>query len=322
MQEKLHIVSQMGTENLTSVKEFMLVGLTSHRGTQLLLFGVLLLIYLLILFDNLLIITLVWADSQLHTPMYFFLSNLAVMEIGLVTSTLPQMLAHLITGSGILSLTRCMLQGYIALNIGSAESLLLGVMAYDRYLAICSPLLYATAMSKFHQVLLVGTCWITGCAFSMIYVVSTFRHSFCGPNLINHFMCELPIVLKLACDDIKMTKAIVSGLSAFMVFIPLSVILSSYAFILHSILHMRSTAGRSKAFSTCGSHLTVVILFYGTVISMYIIPHPDSGPSHNKEMTICYLVITPLLNPVIYTLRNKEIHSAVIKMARRLGLEQ
>ncbi|XP_032092261.1 olfactory receptor 477-like [Thamnophis elegans] len=322
MQEKLHIVSQMGTENLTSVKEFMLVGLTSHRGTQLLLFGVLLLIYLLILFDNLLIITLVWADSQLHTPMYFFLSNLAVMEIGLVTSTLPQMLAHLITGSGILSLTRCMLQGYIALNIGSAESLLLGVMAYDRYLAICSPLLYATAMSKFHQVLLVGTCWITGCAFSMIYVVSTFRHSFCGPNLINHFVCEMPVVLKLACDDIKMTKAIVSGLSAFMVFIPLSVILSSYGFILHSILHMRSTAGRSKAFSTCGSHLTVVILFYGTVISMYIIPHPDSGPSHNKEMTICYFVVTPLLNPVIYTLRNKEIHSAVIKMARRWGLEQ
>ncbi|XP_032092254.1 olfactory receptor 477-like [Thamnophis elegans] len=316
------VVSQMGTENLTSVKEFMLVGLTSHRGTQLLLFGVLLLIYLLILFDNLLIITLVWADSQLHTPMYFFLSNLAVMEIGLVTSTLPQMLAHLITGSGILSLTRCMLQGYIALNIGSAESLLLGVMAYDRYLAICSPLLYATAMSKLYQVLLVGTCWITGCAFSMIYVISTFRHSFCGPNLINHFACELPIVLKLACDDIKMTKAIVSGLSAFMIFIPLSVILSSYGFILHSILHMRSTAGRSKAFSTCGSHLTVVILFYGTVISMYIIPHPDSGPSHNKEMTICYLVITPLLNPVIYTLRNKEIHSAVIKMARRLGLEQ
>ncbi|KAM3821233.1 olfactory receptor 5P56-like [Vipera latastei] len=312
----------MEAENFTSVKEFMLVGLTSHRGTQLLLFGVLLVIYLLILLGNLLIITLVWADSQLHTPMYYFLSNLAAMEIGLVTSTLPPMLAHLVTGNGVLSLTRCMLQGYIALNIGSAESLLLGVMAYDRYLAICSPLLYATAMSKFHQVLLVSTCWIIGFAFSLIYVVSTFRQSFCGSNLINHFMCELPIVLKLACGDIKMTKVIVSGLSAFMVFIPLSIILSSYGFILHSILHMRSTAGRSKAFSTCGSHLTVVTLFYGTVISMYIIPHPDSGPSHNKEMTVCYLVVTPLLNPVIYTLRNKEIHSAVIKMARRWGFEQ
>ncbi|XP_063158672.1 olfactory receptor 5P56-like [Candoia aspera] len=312
----------MGAENITSVKEFILLGLTSHRGTQLLLFGVILIVYLLTLLGNLLIITLVWADSQLHTPMYFFLSNLAGMEIGFVTSTLPQMLAHLVTGNGVLSLTRCMLQGYIALYTGSVECLLLGVMAYDRYLAICCPLLYARAMSKFHQVLLATTCWITGFVFSVTYVVCTFRHSFCGSSLINHFMCELPVVLKLACGDTKITKAIVSGLSAFIVLIPLSIILSSYGFILNTVLHMRSTEGWRKAFSTCGSHLTVVILFYGTVISMYVIPQPDSAPDRNKEIAVFYLIVTPLLNPIIYTLRNKDIHSAVFKMVRRWGFEQ
>ncbi|KAL7977607.1 hypothetical protein Chor_009558 [Crotalus horridus] len=249
----------MGAENFTSVKEFMLVGLTSHRGTQLLLFGVLLVIYLLILFGNLLIITLVWADSQLHTPMYYFLSNLAAMEIGLVTSTLPQLLAHLVTGNGVLSLT-------------------------------------------------------------LLYV----HHPFCGPNHISHFICELPVVLKLACDDTTVTKAVVFGLSAFIVLVPLLVILSSYGLILYSVLDMKSTTGWRKVFFTCGSHLMVVTLFYGTVISMYIIPHSDTGQDHDKQIAAFYVrkgtQDWSIVIPIIYILRNKEVHKAALKILKDFGL--
>ncbi|XP_063158671.1 olfactory receptor 2D3-like [Candoia aspera] len=313
----------MANENFTSVKEFILLGLTSHRRTQLLLFGVIFIIYWLTVLGNLLIIILVQVDSRLHTPMYFFLSNLAGMEIGYVTSTLPQMLAQLLTGNGAISLAHCVMESYIALTMGSTECLLLGVMAYDRYLAICHPLIYASSMDRMHQLLLATSCWTIGCLFSVIYVALIFHHPFCGSNHINHFICELPVVLKLACDDTKITKAIVfiNGLSAFIVLVPLSVILSSYGLILYSILDMRSTTGWHKVFFTCGSHLIVVTLFYGTIISMYIIPHSDTGQDRDKQIAVFYVVVTPLLNPIIYTLRNKEVHKAALKMLRDFGFK-
>ncbi|XP_034267419.1 olfactory receptor 2J2-like [Pantherophis guttatus] len=307
----------MGAENSTTTREFILLGLTSHPKTRLLFFVTVLLIYLLTIFGNTLIIILVWVDSQLHTPMYFFLSHLAGMEIGYVTSTLPQMLSHLWTGSGVISLARCTLQGYMTLAMGSTECLLLGAMAYDRYLAICHPLVYALAMDRLHQLFLATSCWTIGFGFSAIYVLCTFHHPFCGV-LINHFICEAPIVLKLACGDTRITKAIVFGLSTFIVLVPLFVILASYGYILDSVFHMRSTGGWHKAFSTCGSHLAVVTLFYGTVISMYIVPQSDSTPDRYKKIAVFYLVITPLLNPIIYTLRNKDIHLAALKMLKRL----
>ncbi|XP_007444769.1 olfactory receptor 2D3-like [Python bivittatus] len=310
----------MVNENFTSVKEFILLGLTSHRRMQLLLFGVILMIYLLTVLGNLLIIILVQVDSRLHTPMYFFLSNLAVMDIGYVTSTLPQMLAQLLTGNGAISLACCVMESYIALTMGSTECLLLGVMAYDRYLAICHPLIYASSMDRMHQLLLATSCWTIGCLFSVVYVAFIFHHPFCGPS-INHFICELPVVLKLACDDTKITKSVVFGLSAFIVLVPLSVILSSYGLILYSILDLRSTTGWRKAFFTCGSHLIVVTLFYGTIISMYIIPHSDTGQDHDKQIAVFYVVVTPLLNPIIYTLRNKEVHKAALKMLRDFGFK-
>ncbi|KAM6451821.1 olfactory receptor 2G3-like [Liasis olivaceus] len=312
----------MGAENYTSIREFILLGLTSHPRSQLVLFVAVLLIYLLTILGNSLIIILVRVDSQLHTPMYFFLSHLAGMEIGYVTSTQPQMLAHLLTGNGTISFARCTLQGYITLAMGSTECLLLGAMAYDRYLAICHPLVYALAMDRLHQILLATSCWTIGFGFSAIYVICTFRHPFCGPNHINHFICEPPVVLKLACGDTRITEVIGFGLSTCIVLVPLFVILTSYVFILDSVLHMRSTAGWHKAFSTCGSHLAVVSLFYGTIISMYIVPQSDSAPDRDKKIAVFYLVITPLLNPIIYTLRNKDIHSAVLKMLRRWDLEE
>uniref|UniRef100_A0A8C5S384 Olfactory receptor n=1 Tax=Laticauda laticaudata TaxID=8630 RepID=A0A8C5S384_LATLA len=310
----------MGDENFTSVKEFIefiLLGLTSHPKTWLLLFVTVLLIYLFTIFENTLIIILVWVDSQLHIPMYFFLSHLAGMEIGYVTSTLPQMLSHLLNGNGVISLACCILQAYMTLAMGSTECLLLGAMAYDRYLAICHPLVYALAMDRLHQLLLATFCWTVGFVFSAIYVLCTFRHPFCG-IVINHFICEPPVVLKLACGDTRITKVIGFGLSTFIVLVPLFVILTSYGYILNSVLHMRSTGGWQKAFSTCGSHLAVVILFYGTIISMYIAPQSDSNPDRDKKIAVFYLIIIPLLNPIIYTLRNKDIHLAALKILIKL----
>ncbi|XP_058038516.1 olfactory receptor 2G3-like [Ahaetulla prasina] len=307
------------SENFTSVKEFILLGLTSHRRTQLFLFGVILLIYLLTILGNLLIIVLVQTDLRLHKPMYFFLSNLAGMEIGYVTSTLPQMLGQLLTGNGVISLARCVTQSYVALTMGSTECLLLGIMAYDSYIAICHPLTYASSMDRMHQRLLAASCWTIGCLFSVVYVAFIFHHPFCSPSHINHFICELPVVLKLACDDTTITKVVVFGLSAFIVLVPLLVILSSYGLILYSVLDMKSTTRWRKAFFTCGSHLMVVTLFYGTVISMYIIPHSDTGQDHDKQIAVFYVVVTPLLNPIIYTLRNKEVHKAALKMLKDFG---
>ncbi|XP_034267410.1 olfactory receptor 11G2-like [Pantherophis guttatus] len=312
----------MSAENFTSEKGFILLGFTSQRKEQMLLFVVFLTIYLLTILGNLLIILLVHTDAQLHIPMYFFLSHLAGLDIVYVTGTLPQTLAHLLVGNGVLSLTRCILQGSIGLCLGSIECLLLGVMAYDRYLAICNPLRYVSAMDRKHCHLLATSCWIIGGLFSMVNVVCIFRHSFCGPYYINHFVCELQFLLDLACDDIKLTKVILNGLSAFIVLIPFLVILCSYICILHSVFRMQSVAGRYKVFSTCGSHLAVVTLFYGTIISIYIIPQSSSFSDRNKNITVVYLVVTPLLNPIIYTLRNKDVHRAVIKVWKRRNLEE
>ncbi|XP_034267458.1 olfactory receptor 5P50-like isoform X2 [Pantherophis guttatus] len=312
----------MGAENFTSETRFILLGLTSHRKEQILVFAVFLTIYLLTILGNLLIILLVHTDAQLHTPMYFFLSHLAGLDIVYVTTTLPQTLAHLLAGKGMLSLTCCILQGGSALSLGSTECLLLGVMAYDRYLAICNPLRYASSMDRKHQHLLAISCWIIGGLFSTVNVVFILHHSFCGPNHINHFFCELRFLLDLACDDIKVTKAIFNSLSAFIVLVPFWVILCSYSCILYSICQMRSAARWQKAFSTCGSHLVLVTLFYGTIMFIYIIPQSSSSPDRNKNVAVMYLVVTPLLNPIIYTLRNKDVHRAVIKVLKRRNFEE
>ncbi|XP_015268217.1 PREDICTED: olfactory receptor 2G3-like [Gekko japonicus] len=312
----------MRTENLTSVTEFILLGLTDHRKTQIVLFFIILLIYSLTLVGNLVIIILVRADSHLHTPMYFFLTHLSGLEICYVTSTLPQMLAHLLSGNGAISFTRCIIQMYIVLSLGGTECLLLGVMAYDRYLAICRPLVYAVAMGRWRQLHLASASWAGGFSLAVINVMCTLRFPFCGPNHLNHFFCELPVVMKLACGDIHITEAILFVAAVLALLIPLSVILTSYGLILSSVIRAQSASGRHKAFSTCASHLAVVTMFYGTVISMYMKPRSGTTPDRDKQTAVFYVVVTPLLNPIIYTLRNKDIHRAATKMLKRKGLEQ
>ncbi|XP_063158670.1 olfactory receptor 5P56-like [Candoia aspera] len=309
-------------ENFTSVKEFILLGLSSHRKIHVLLFLVILIIYSLTVLGNLLIIILVQADVQLNTPMYYFLSHLAVIEICYVTSTMPLMLSHLVAGNGAISFPFCITQIYVVGSMATTESLLLGVMAYDRYLAICHPLTYAVVMDKRCQLQFALACWIIAPLLCGICDVFLVCQTYCGPNQINHFMCEIPAVLKLSCGETQIVENIISGVGAFLLLLPFCVILTSYALILYSVSHMKSTAGQHKAFSTCGSHLLVVTLFYGPGIFMYVIPKSNSAPDRNKQTAIFYVLITPLLNPIIYTLRNKDIHRAVRKIMQRKDFEQ
>nr|XP_056720130.1 olfactory receptor 2D3-like [Euleptes europaea] len=312
----------MVTQNLTSITEFVLLGLSDHHKTQVLLFVAILITYSLTLAGNGAVIVLVRADSCLHTPMYFFLTHLAGLEMCYVTSTLPQALFNLLSGDRTISFVGCALQMHLILTLGGTECLLLSAMAYDRYLAICHPLLYPVAMGRGIQRQLTSFCWGLGALLATINVGCTFRHPFSGPNHVNHFVCELPVVLKLACADTHITERVVFGTAALVLLGPLSVILTSYGLILSSVLKMRSTAGWRKAFSTCASHLMVVTVFYGTVITMYMRPGLGSGSDFDKKIAVFYIVVTPLLNPIIYTLRNKDVHAALTKVLRRQGFGQ
>nr|XP_056720143.1 olfactory receptor 2D3-like [Euleptes europaea] len=276
----------MGADNLTCTTEFILVGLTNHHKTQTLLFVIIFVIYSLTLGGNLGVIALVWSDSHLHTPMCFFLAHLSSLEMCYVTSTVPQILGHLLMGHGGLSLIRCALQTYVALALASAEALLLGVMAYDRYLAICRPLTYATAMGRWRQVQLASVCWASGFCVAVVCVSVSFSHRFCGPCYINHFVCEIPMLMKLACDDTHTTKAVILLFAGMVLLIPFSVILISYGLILFSVFQMRSASGLRKAFSTCGSHFLVVVMFYGTATLNYIIPQAGRPPDIDKQIAV------------------------------------
>ncbi|XP_077774196.1 olfactory receptor 2J2-like [Podarcis muralis] len=311
----------MGKENITSITEIVLIGLTNHRKTQILLFVIILIIYSLTLMGNLVIISLVWIDLRLHTPMYFFLANLSCLEICHITCTLPPMLANLMSQNGTISFTCCVVQMHAIGCLGGTECILLGVMAYDRYLAISHPLLYTLLMGRWRQVQLASASWAGGIIVSTTNIICGLRLPFCGPNHVNHFICELPIVLKLACADIHSTEMIVFGTSAVVILTSLAVILASYGLILFSVLKMHSTTGLRKALSTCVSHLAVVTLFYSTIIAAYVKPPSVTDPDSDKKLAVFYIVVTPLLNPIIYTLRNKDIHAAAVKVLRRRGLE-
>ncbi|XP_066484670.1 olfactory receptor 2D2-like, partial [Tiliqua scincoides] len=307
----------MQTKNFTSVSEFFLEGLSNNRNTEILLFILILIIYVLALVGNLVIILLVHVDSCLRTPMYFFLSNLSGLEICYVTSTVPQTLAHLLSENRTISFTRCIAQMYIATSLGSTECALLGVMAYDRYLAICSPLLYAVIMNRGRQWQLATVSWAGGFLCAMMDVIATLQFPICGANRINHFFCEVPMLLKLACGNTQVTEFVIFVMGVVILLVPLSVILISYGLILSSVLQMKSAAGRSKAFSTCASHLVVVTLFFGTAIFVYMKPQSSTSGDFDKKTAVFYIIVTPLLNPIIYTLRNKDVHAAVAKVLRR-----
>ncbi|XP_027705418.1 olfactory receptor 480-like [Vombatus ursinus] len=307
----------MSGNNCTAVTEFILLGLTDDSTLRVILFVIFLGVYAVTLISNLSIITLIRNSSQLHTPMYLFLSHLAFVDIGFSSTVTPLMLINFLADKTSIPLEGCVAQFYFAATFGTAECFLLAVMAYDRYMAICSPLLYSTHMSTRVCTLLFFTSYLGGCVNSWISTGCLLNRSFCGPNKINHFFCDYSPLLKLSNyqDDLAEIIPALSGGSVLI--ITVLIIIISYVYILFSVLKISSTEGRSKAFSTCTSHLTAVSLFYGTVTFIYMMPKSSYSTNENKVVSLFYTVMIPMLNPLIYSLRNNEVKGALRKLICR-----
>ncbi|XP_074088050.1 olfactory receptor 6E1-like [Macrotis lagotis] len=294
--------------NSTTITEIILQGLTDACEVQMLLFVGFLLTYLITLVGNFLIIVVTLMDHRLHTPMYYFLRNFAVLEIWFTSVIFPKMLNNILTGNKTISLLGCFLQCFLYFFLGTTEFLLLAVMSFDRYVAICNPLRYATIMSKKVCVQLVLTSWVGGFLLTIIPGCITFKQPFCGPNVINHFFCDNFPLLELVCADTSLVELI--GLMEANVSLlgTLSVTASCYGHILYTIFHIPSAKERQKAYSTCSSHIIVVSLFYGSCVFMYVRAGKGSeGEDMNKVLAILNTAVTPMLNPFIYTLRNKQV---------------
>ncbi|KAM9311896.1 olfactory receptor 2G3-like [Gastrophryne carolinensis] len=299
--------------NYTRVEEFILLGLTSRPDLQVALFVIILTCYVVSLIGNVIIIVISRISPQLHTPMYFFLSNLSFLDIWYTTSIVPKMLINFLSVKKSISFDGCFTQLFIHLCLGGTECYLLLSMAYDRYVAICSPLHYTTIMHPILCIKMASCSWLGGLINSLIHTLLALTLSFCGPNVINHFFCEVPSVLELACSDPSLNKTVIFFCAILVVMIPFFLILVTYGYIIANILKISTSLGRRKAFSTCASHVIVVTLFYGTIIFMYMRPGDTHVASQDKIATLFYSVVTPMLNPLIYTLRNKDVKKALLR---------
>ncbi|CAH6790390.1 olfactory receptor 13F1 [Phodopus roborovskii] len=300
--------------NWTSVTMFFFLGFSHYPKVEVIIFMLCLLMYLITLLGNTILISITILDSHLHTPMYFFLSNLSFLDIWYTSSALTPMLANFVSGENTISFSGCASQMYVSLAMGSTECVLLSMMAYDRYVAICNPLRYSIIMNRRVCVQIAGSSWLTGCLTALVETVPVLHLSLCGNSIINHFTCEILAVLKMACVDTSVVQLIMLVISILLLPLPMLLICVSYAFILSNILRISSVDGRSKAFSTCAAHLTVVVLFYGTALSMYLKPSAVNSQEIDKFMALIYAGLTPMLNPIIYSLRNKEVKMAVKKL--------
>ncbi|KAM9120718.1 olfactory receptor 5BS1-like [Pangshura tecta] len=299
-------------ENQTTVTEFILMGLSSDPKLQVFLFLVFLVIYLITLMGNMLIMLVIRADPHLHTPMYFFLSNLSFVDLCYSSITVPKMLVNFLSEQKTISIDNCLIQMFFFLASGTTEIFMLSAMAYDRYEAICHPLNYIQNMSKWVCIQLACGAWTIGFTVAVVNTFLVLRLHFCKFNKINHFCCEIPPVLHISCSDTLANEVVVLTCSVIVGLGSSSIIIVSYILIISTILRIRSTERRHKAFSTCGSHLTVVLLFYVTAFFKYL--RPASGSSFEKLVTVQYSILTPMLNPIIYSLKNKEVKTALRKV--------
>ncbi|XP_004698923.1 olfactory receptor 11G2-like [Echinops telfairi] len=300
--------------NSNSIPGFILIGFPCTREGQILLFVLFLIVYCLTLLGNGSIVCAVRWDQRLHTPMYILLANFSFLEIWYVNSTVPNMLANFLSETKVISFSGCFLQFYFFFSLGSTECFFLAVMAFDRYLAICRPLHYPTIMTGRLYTNLVVTCWVLGFLWFLIPISIISQMSFCGSRIIDHFLCDPAPLLALTCKKAPVLELLFSTLSPLPLIIPFVFIMGSYTLVLQAVLRVPSAAGRRKAFSTCGSHLAVVSLFYGSVLVMYGSPTSEHEAGMQKIVTLFYSVITPLLNPVIYSLRNKDMKRALQKI--------
>ncbi|ELW46889.1 Olfactory receptor 5B3 [Tupaia chinensis] len=278
------------------------------------------LIYLINVVGNLGMIGLILWDSNLHTPMYFFLSNLSLVDFCYSSAVTPTVIAGLLTGDKIISYKACAAQAFFFGSFASVENLLLASMAYDRYAAVCRPLHYTTTMTKSVCAWLAIGCYVGGFINASFHTGETFSLSFCKFNVVHHFFCDVPAVMALSCSDKHVNELVLVYVASFNIFFALLVILVSYLFIFITILKIRSAAGYQKAFSTCASHLTAVSIFYGTVIFMYIQPSSSHSMDTDKIAAVFYTMVIPMLNPLVYSLRNKEVKNAFKKVVEKTKL--
>ncbi|KAM5171585.1 olfactory receptor 11L1-like [Mantella aurantiaca] len=304
----------MDRKNVTRITTIRLLGFQIPKSFTLLVFFLFLVIYCVTICGNLLIITLVSYSKSLHSPMYFFLSQLSALDILLATEILPNMISSVLVKNTIMSFSGCLAQFYCCVITESSESLLLTVMSWDRYLAICKPLHYTLRMNHKVCSILVITCWALSVFVALIYSVTMSKLQFCGPNIIDHFFCDFDPILQLSCSDTTAVQLEVTVLGVFLVVFPFFSILVSYSYIIVTILKIPSIAGRRKVFSTCSSHLTVVSIYYGTLVCIYLAPSRGQAHTVTKLLSLLYTVVTPLINPIIYSLRNKELKKAARKL--------
>ncbi|XP_060463744.2 olfactory receptor 8G2-like [Panthera onca] len=300
--------------NHSTVTEFILAGLTEKPELQLPLLILFLGVYVVTVMGNLAMITLIGLSAHLHTPMYYFLSNLSFIDLCHSTVITPKMLANFVTEKNIISYSACMTQLYFFLLFGIAECHMLAVMAYDRYAAICNPLLYNVVMSSHICFRLTVGVYILGIVGSTIHTGFMMKLLFCQRNVINHYFCDLFPLLEISCSSIFINELLVLVLSAFNILTPAFTILASYIFIIASILRIRSTEGRCKAFRTCSSHISAVAVFFGSAAFMYLQPSSVSSMDQGKVSSVFYTIIVPMLNPLIYSLRNKDVKFALKKI--------
>ncbi|XP_053519001.1 olfactory receptor 13 [Artibeus jamaicensis] len=306
--------------NQTSVTEFLLVGFPLSPRMRILLFGVFSVFYAFTLLGNGVILGLISLDSRLHTPMYFFLSHLATVDIAYACNTVPQMLVNLLSPTQPISFAGCMTQTFLFLTFSLTECFLLVVMSFDRYVAICLPLRYSTIMSWRVCITLALTSWTIGVLLTLVDMVLLLLLPFCGPQKVNHFFCEILALLKLACADTHLNEVVIMVSGVLVLVGPVSTIVVSYGHILCAILKIQSAEGRWKAFSTCSSHLCVVGLFYGTAIIMYVGPQHGDPQERNKYLLLFHSLFNPMLNPLIYSLRNRDVNAALRRRLKRTVL--
>ncbi|XP_036601296.1 olfactory receptor 8G1-like [Trichosurus vulpecula] len=308
----------MDKGNNSAVTKFILEGLTHRPELQIPLLLLFLGIYVVTIVGNLCMITLIGISSHLHTPMYYLLSSLSFIDLCHSTVITPKMLVNFVSERNTISYNECMTQLYFFLIFVIAECHMLAAMAYDRYVAICSPLLYNVIMSHHVCIWLVGGVYMMGLVGATVHTGCMLRVFFCKDNVINHYFCDLNPLLELSCSSIYINEVMVVCLSAFNIFLPTLTILSSYIFIIASILRIRSTEGRFKAFSTCSSHTAAVCIFFGSAAFMYLQPSSVSSMEQGKVSSVFYTILVPMLNPLIYSLRNKDVKVAMKKFMQRM----
>ncbi|XP_008832103.1 olfactory receptor 10A3-like [Nannospalax galili] len=307
----------MKSQNDSSVVEFTLLGFSNFPELQGQMFGAFLVIYLVTFMGNAIIIAIIFLDQSLHIPMYMFLQNLSIVDLCFSTAITPKMLVVLTLEKTTISFGGCFAQMYLILLFGGTECFLLGTMAYDRFAAICHPLSYPVIMNKRVFMKLAIFSWVSGIMVATVQTTWVFSFPFYGSKEINHLFCETPPVLELACADTFLFEIYTFTGTVLIAMVPFLLILLSYIRIIFAILKMSSTTGRQKAFSTCASHLTSVTLFYGTASMTYLQPKSKYSPDTKKLMSLAYTLLTPLLNPLIYSLRNNEMKRSVMKLWRR-----